>query len=381
MALPPRQDGRAHDRHQDRYRRIERCRVPARHPLPAAVPRPLGDSSVVVTGASDARGSARQPQRPRRALPPFPGRRAASALRPFASGLAGRGARGHSPGVRRRRAARSTRSGRSPRRRAERVREGYRALLDDPGGEIALAASTHELIVRWLSALPLAAQAAPRHHRRRVPHPAPAAGAARGGGSRGRSRGRRTRSSPWPSAWRRRSTSAPRRSSPRRSSSRPRGSCRIWTSSPRHASGARRRSFVDAYHALGAIPFSLRALGLESALVTGGGYKYLQLGEGNAFLRLPRGLDLRPVVTGWFAEFWTKTADKSLGPGRLCAGRRRARRRDLRPTSHYRAARVFDFFVEHGLDAEFPARGLAASGRIAGTRFRCARSSCGASPP
>ena len=42
--------------------------------------------------------------------------------------------------------------------RAERVREGYRALLGDPGGEVALGASTHELVVRWLSALPLAAK-------------------------------------------------------------------------------------------------------------------------------------------------------------------------------------------------------------------------------
>ena len=80
------------------------------------------------------------------------------------------------------------------------------------------------------------------------------------------------------------------------------------------AAECRRREtplLVDAYHALGVLPFSLPALGLESALVTGGGYKYLQLGEGNAFLRLPRGLDLRPVVTGWYAEFWTKTAATS----------------------------------------------------------------------
>ena len=44
---------------------------------------------------------------------------------------------------------------------------------------------------------------------------------------------------------------------------------------------------VDAYHALGVVPLSVRAQGLDSAWVTGGGYKYLQLGEGNCFLRLP----------------------------------------------------------------------------------------------
>ena len=45
------------------------------------------------------------------------------------------------------------------------------------------------------------------------------------------------------------------------------------------------------------------AMGLADAFVTGGGYKYCQLGEGNAFLRVPPGRQMRPVLTGWFAEF------------------------------------------------------------------------------
>jgi kynureninase len=60
---------------------------------------------------------------------------------------------------------------------------------------------------------------------------------------------------------------------------------------------------VDAYHALGAIPFELAVAGLERAFVVGGGYKYLQLGEGNCFLRAPEGSTLRPVFAGWFSEF------------------------------------------------------------------------------
>ena len=76
--------------------------------------------------------------------------------------------------------------------------------------------------------------------------------------------------------------------------------------------------------------------------MTGGGYKYCQLGEGNCFLRVPAGLRLRPVVTGWFSEF---------APRRKCPdGRVRLRRRagalggaTYDPTSHYRAARVFGF--------------------------------------
>jgi selenocysteine lyase/cysteine desulfurase len=59
---------------------------------------------------------------------------------------------------------------------------------------------------------------------------------------------------------------------------------------------------VDVYHALGVMSFPLD--GLESAWVVGGGYKYLQLGEGNCFLRVPpQGDDLRPRLTGWYAEF------------------------------------------------------------------------------
>ncbi|MGH7590196.1 MAG: kynureninase, partial [Gemmatimonadales bacterium] len=40
-------------------------------------------------------------------------------------------------------------------RRAERVRAGFGELLGDTGGGIALAGSTHDLLVRLLSALPL----------------------------------------------------------------------------------------------------------------------------------------------------------------------------------------------------------------------------------
>ena len=38
---------------------------------------------------------------------------------------------------------------------ADRVRDGWRGLLDDPGGHIALGQNTFELVSRFLSALPL----------------------------------------------------------------------------------------------------------------------------------------------------------------------------------------------------------------------------------
>ena len=42
--------------------------------------------------------------------------------------------------------------------RAEAVRQGFIRLIGDPGGGIALAPNTHELVVRLLSALPLRAR-------------------------------------------------------------------------------------------------------------------------------------------------------------------------------------------------------------------------------
>ncbi len=108
---------------------------------------------------------------------------------------------------------------------------------------------------------------------------------------------------------------------------------------------------VDAYHALNAIPFSLKVEGLEGAYVVGGGYKYCQLGPGNAFLRFPADTTLRPVVTGWFSEF----TDLSKAPsGRVEYGPGPARFAGATYdfTSHYRGAAVFKFFEEQNLTVE-----------------------------
>jgi kynureninase len=128
---------------------------------------------------------------------------------------------------------------------------------------------------------------------------------------------------------------------------------------------------VDAYHALNVLDWSLRREGLERAFVTGGGYKYCQLGEGNSFLRIPPGRELRPVVTGWFSEFGMLTkrspfasaaGDSAAGDQPAAAGADRVgygagadafASATYDPTSHYRAAAVFDFFEEQGLAPAF----------------------------
>jgi kynureninase len=109
---------------------------------------------------------------------------------------------------------------------------------------------------------------------------------------------------------------------------------------------------VDAYHALNVVPFTLRDQGLEGAYVVGGGYKYCQLGGGNGFLRMPEDCALRPVVTGWFSEFAELTEPPRAGKVSYGAGPARFAGATYDPTSHYRAAAVFAFFEAQGLTPE-----------------------------
>jgi kynureninase len=106
---------------------------------------------------------------------------------------------------------------------------------------------------------------------------------------------------------------------------------------------------VDAYHHLNIVPFDVHALGLQHAFITGGGYKYCQLGEGNCFLRIPANCDLRPILTGWFSEFAELAATKSRHEVGYGNGAARFAGATYDPTSHYRAAAVFDFHRAHAL--------------------------------
>jgi kynureninase len=104
---------------------------------------------------------------------------------------------------------------------------------------------------------------------------------------------------------------------------------------------------LDTYHHLNVVPFDPQ--GLDSAYIIGGGYKYCQFGEGNCFLRIPSDCTLRPIVTGWFADFAglegapAPRVEYGSHPGARFAGA------TYDPISHYRAARVADFFTEQGL--------------------------------
>ncbi len=110
---------------------------------------------------------------------------------------------------------------------------------------------------------------------------------------------------------------------------------------------------VDAYHHLNIVPFSLDDEGLTDAFVVGGGYKYCQLGEGNCFLRVPpHGARMRPLLTGWYSEF-ARLTQRTAGEVPYGEGPARWAGATYDTASHYRAARVFDFFESEGLTPEF----------------------------
>lgn len=106
---------------------------------------------------------------------------------------------------------------------------------------------------------------------------------------------------------------------------------------------------IDDYHGTNVVPLSLRECEMEDVYLLIGGYKYLQWGESNCFLRFPKQCPLRPVVTGWFSAFGQldqPRGDKAItfddGDQKFATG-------TYDPISQYRAAAVCDFFEKMGL--------------------------------
>lgn len=67
---------------------------------------------------------------------------------------------------------------------------------------------------------------------------------------------------------------------------------------------------IDGYHGFMALPTDLSEVA-ERIFYLAGSYKYAQGGEGCCFMTVPTGSQLRPLYTGWFAEFGTLAAQKS----------------------------------------------------------------------
>jgi kynureninase len=236
--------------------------------------------------------------------------------------------------------------------KAERVRDGFRHLLDDDG-PIALAQNTHELVTRFLSALDLRGR--PRlvtsegefHTLRRQL-------------ARLDEEGLdvvRVPVDPVETLAERMAAEVDERASAVLVSAVLYETARIvpqLDELARACAAAGVELLVDAYHALGALPFTVAEHRLEHAWIVGGGYKYLQLGEGNCFMRLPPLAEtMRPVFTGWFAEFDELASEHDAAGVSYGRGASRFAGSTYDPTSHYRAARVFDFFRERALSPEF----------------------------
>src|SRR5690349_5806538 len=69
---------------------------------------------------------------------------------------------------------------------------------------------------------------------------------------------------------------------------------------------------IDGYHAFAALPVDLSAIAAR-AFYLAGGYKYAMTGEGACFLAVPPGNAMRPLSTGWFADF-AGLGSKQQGP-------------------------------------------------------------------
>lgn len=214
--------------------------------------------------------------------------------------------------------------------KADAVRNGFRRLIGDPAADIALAQNTHELVVRFLSALPF-------RTRSRIVTTSGEFHSARVQLERLAEEGVEVvvvDAQPVDTLAARVADAVDDRTLAVLVSSVLFATAQIvpdlaLLALECEAHGA--ELLLDVYHQLGAVPFD--GVGLERAWLVGGGYKYLQLGEGNCFLRVPaHGSELRPVFTSWYTDGGHPWAGATYDP-----------------TSHYRAARVFDFFDEHGL--------------------------------
>ena len=254
------------------HRRIGRRRVSRIRRSAAALSGPLGNPFASV-GA-------------RRALLPLPRRPSPASHRTFSSGLARRrrSMRSNGPGSTPR--SSSMTSGNGRRRWPSDVRAGWRRLLNDPGGEIALGQNTHELdrppAVSAARVLARRRQP-PGDHRRRVPHHPPAARPARRRRHRDR-QGART-----PRGHARRATRSPpstmRRPASwcRRCCSRQPKSCRTSTRSRAACTRHGATLLVDAYHHLNVVPFDVHAMGLTARLSSAVATSIASLAKATAF--------------------------------------------------------------------------------------------------
>lgn len=235
--------------------------------------------------------------------------------------------------------------------RAWRVREGFAALLDAEPENIALASSVHELVVRFLSALPLKER--PRVVMSDAEHPSVA-----------RQLERLAEESielvvvpavPATTLVERLAAALDDKTAA------------LCLSSVNFVSGHLALEldtlmprcqqlgvelFVDAYLSVNVQNFSLSDYNLEQAFVVGGGAKYCQLGNGNCFMHVPPGRNYRPIVTGWFGCFDPLVDNPAATPLAYSDDASRFDGSSYDALPHFRAGHVFDYFKARGLNVD-----------------------------
>ncbi|WP_437746472.1 aminotransferase class V-fold PLP-dependent enzyme [Sorangium sp. So ce1504] len=119
---------------------------------------------------------------------------------------------------------------------------------------------------------------------------------------------------------------------------------------------------VDAYHAFNVVPLAWGSAAPHVFSVAGG-YKYAAMGEGICWMRVPHGCGLRPVFTGWFADFGSLAG--SSGGVAYAPGGARFAGSTFDPSALYRAAAVIEHWDRFGLTVpRLRAISLRQTGRI-----------------
>ena len=236
--------------------------------------------------------------------------------------------------------------------KADRVRRGYARLLGDSTGAIALGVNTHELVIRFLSALPLRER--PRlvstdgefHTLRRqldrLSEERPLEVV-------------RIAAHPAATLAERLAAQVDARTAAVLVSSVLFESAHIVPGLAATLAACRRvgaELLVDAYHQLDVVPCALERDGLAEAFVVGGGTSTASSGRATPFCGCP---GTRPLPSG--DHRLVQRVRRALPRGardrfRMRAGAARWAGATYDPTSHYRAARVLDFFESHGLTPE-----------------------------
>ncbi|TVR16599.1 MAG: hypothetical protein EA391_07350 [Balneolaceae bacterium] len=109
---------------------------------------------------------------------------------------------------------------------------------------------------------------------------------------------------------------------------------------------------IDDYHGTNVVPISFKKEQLEHVYLLIGGYKYLQWGEANCFLRYPADCNLKPVITGWFSAFEQLDHPRTDGPVQFDDGDQKFATATYDPISQFRGAAVTQFFQKMGLTPE-----------------------------